>query len=77
MGDAWPRRQIIISDEATQEPELGRFRTWRKLITVLGQNPHVEETEEEEGETNFKKDKSKTKKTQSRPKFSQNWNSAK
>jgi hypothetical protein len=52
----------------------------RKLITVFGQNPHIEETEDEKGSLKLKKRLKQNKedtKTQSRPKYSQNWNSAK
>lgn len=58
MGNAWPWRQYIISDEAIKNPEQRRYSEKKeKLITVNGQNPHIEETEEGKGETKDKKDK--------------------
>jgi len=32
-----------------RNPEQGRFENRRKLISVFGQNPHIEETEDEKG----------------------------
>jgi len=71
MSDEANKKKLKIQ---SKEDQIQR----RKLITVVGQIPHIDETEARRENQKTKKDpKQKESMTQSRPKYSQNWNSAK